>query len=230
MHSHTLTHSHTPFNRTHTRTLTFCPGLFIHQLLGLLDPDSQAPASEHWGDFLDSLAQERGAASAQALLEGHLGPKRAGSVLATFRFLGATANGPMAPTLALSGSDAETGTVGGLSTFAALLESQLMLGPQERDLVVMQHEFDIYWPATGAGSTSRRSRRRSSLVALGDSTTAMASTVGLSAAIGAEIVLDGHLKNHVGVVTPMIPEIYSPALEALAQEGFSFKEDDMILP
>lgn len=55
-------------------------------------------------------------------------------------------------------------------------------------------------------------------------TTAMAKTVGVTAALGAQMILDGALKR-TGVAIPTTPDIYGPCLEALGREGLHFKEE-----
>ena len=71
--------------------------------------------------------------------------------------------------------------------------------------------------------------------------TAMARTVGYTAAIGAQLILDGKnvrfasgsaasaspfsLSRVVGVVQPMAPEWHGPMLEALEGEGIRFREE-----
>ena len=52
----------------------------------------------------------------------------------------------------------------------------------------------------------------------------MARTVGLTAAVAAEITLEGLLAHTPGVLTPTMPEFYVPGLEKLAAEGLVFEE------
>ena len=51
----------------------------------------------------------------------------------------------------------------------------------------------------------------------------MAKTVGLTAAIGAEMVLQGTIKT-TGVLVPTDKEVYTPALKLLEKEGIIFTE------
>lgn len=100
----------------------------------------------------------------------------------------------------------------------ALLEEKWKLNDQDRDMVVMQHQFNIQTP-TG------EKQLVSSLVSKGDSSqlTAMAKTVGLPLAIAVDLFLDGHIKVR-GLQIPVIPEIYNPILDALTAKGLTFKE------
>ncbi len=51
----------------------------------------------------------------------------------------------------------------------------------------------------------------------------MARTVGLPAAIGVRLILEGKV-NLTGVVAPMMPEIYEPVLDELEALGIHFVE------
>ncbi len=84
----------------------------------------------------------------------------------------------------------------------------------------MQHDFEFEWPLEG-----RREAHASSLIAFGDGdATAMARTVGLTAAIGADLIMDGALDAHAGLASPTLPAVYRPALARLAALGFAFRE------
>ena len=54
--------------------------------------------------------------------------------------------------------------------------------------------------------------------------------VGVTAAIAADLVLEGMLDGHPGVATPMLPEVYEPGLVKLEAEGFTFRERAAALP
>ena len=101
-----------------------------------------------------------------------------------------------------------------------MLQKKLMLESHERDLVLMQHDFEIEW------EDKTRSSLKSSMMLFGseDGTTAMARTVGLTAAVAAEITLEGRLKHIPGVLTPTMPEFYLPGLDKLAAEGLIFED------
>ncbi|TPX69014.1 hypothetical protein SpCBS45565_g02736 [Spizellomyces sp. 'palustris'] len=106
-----------------------------------------------------------------------------------------------------------------LDAFCALLQSRLVYGPGERDMVAMHHEFGIQW------RNGSKEKRTSTLVTYGDpnSYSAMAKTVGLPAAIGSEMLLDGNLTRK-GVIAPMTKDIYEPMLIKLGEEGIRFVE------
>jgi saccharopine dehydrogenase-like NADP-dependent oxidoreductase len=114
------------------------------------------------------------------------------------------------------------------ATAAQLLEHLLVnkwqLGPHDRDLVVMQHEFEYEL----AGELRRRI---SSLVVTGtDAThTAMAQTVGLPLGMAVRRLLRGEVAER-GVVIPTTADLYAPILTELAADyGIAFQEDDQPL-
>jgi saccharopine dehydrogenase (NADP+, L-glutamate forming) len=100
----------------------------------------------------------------------------------------------------------------------AILEAHWSLQPADRDLIVMQHQFEIQ-TETGIKKVI------SSLVQEGqDATyTAMAKTVGLPLAIAVDLFLKGKISLR-GLQLPVVPELYLPILEALEQEGIRFEE------
>jgi saccharopine dehydrogenase (NADP+, L-glutamate forming) len=100
----------------------------------------------------------------------------------------------------------------------AILEAHWSLQPADRDLIVMQHQFEIQ-TQTGIKKVI------SSLVDVGQDAvyTAMAKTVGLPLAIAVDLFLKGKISVR-GLQLPVVPELYLPILEALEQEGIRFEE------
>jgi len=88
----------------------------------------------------------------------------------------------------------------------------------ERDMVILVHEFVAAYP-------DRREGISSTLVDFGipGGETAMARTVGLPAAIGARMILDGKI-TLTGVHIPVLPGIYEPVLEELERLGITCEE------
>lgn len=107
-----------------------------------------------------------------------------------------------------------------LDALASRMQERLVYAPGERDMLAMQHEFVSEFP------DGRRERTLSRLVAFGEprGDTAMARTVSLPAAFGAELILEGRLARP-GVLRPTTPEIYEPVLAALAAAGIACTED-----
>ncbi|MEM9557679.1 MAG: saccharopine dehydrogenase C-terminal domain-containing protein [Acidobacteriota bacterium] len=107
---------------------------------------------------------------------------------------------------------------------AALLEERLPLPPGVRDLVVLHHEIDARVPSKSAGRLVVE-RTHSTFVCHGEPNgfTAMARTVGLPAALGVRLLLEGRLSRR-GCLGPTDPEIFHPVLDALEAEGLRFEE------
>ncbi len=103
-----------------------------------------------------------------------------------------------------------------------LLEKKWLLKPNDKDLVVMQHQFEI----DNSKNKALPKKIISSLVVTGTDQhhTAMAKTVGLPLAIAVKNFLAGKF-TLTGVQIPIHKEIYEPLLHELEQHGISFKEE-----
>jgi saccharopine dehydrogenase-like NADP-dependent oxidoreductase len=101
---------------------------------------------------------------------------------------------------------------------------KMSYGHGERDMLVLQHTFVADYP-------ERRERIVSTMVDFGipGGDSSMNRTVGLPAAVGARLALEGRF-HRPGVVVPVIPELYEPALEELERLGISFTETVEELP
>ena len=102
-----------------------------------------------------------------------------------------------------------------------LLEQRWVLGPNDKDLVVMWHRFR-YTKENGSHEL------HASLAVIGqDQTyTAMARTVGLPIAMACKLVLNGKLDDR-GVLLPLNPAIYEPVLDELERLGVVFDEREV---
>ena len=98
------------------------------------------------------------------------------------------------------------------------LENKLKLKQQDRDMIIMQHELEY-------GTEGQRRKTISTLVVRGENSThtAMARTVGLPLGIAATLILQGKI-TLAGLHIPIVPEIYTPVLAALKEEGIVFEE------
>jgi len=100
-----------------------------------------------------------------------------------------------------------------------LLERKWKLQPGDKDMIVMQHEFEYSLDGADHHITS-------SLVVKGEDEvhTAMAKTVGLPAAIAVKMILNGAYTGS-GVVVPVKKELYGPVLKELEEMGIVFGEE-----
>lgn len=99
----------------------------------------------------------------------------------------------------------------------ALLEEKWAMQPEDKDMVVMQHEVRY----THRG---RENSLISTLVARGENRelSAMAKCVGLPMGILARIILSQRLRMPTGVQIPVMPAVYRPVLNELSHYGIEF--------
>ncbi len=99
-----------------------------------------------------------------------------------------------------------------------LLEEKWRLDPDDRDMVVMQHQFFYTLD-------NKKHKLKSSLVVEGQDSvfTAMAKTVGMPLGVAAQLVLEGKIMGR-GVVIPIKSEFYQPCLARLQAMGITFCE------
>lgn len=111
-----------------------------------------------------------------------------------------------------------------LSTSSALLEEILLrkweLQPNDKDMVVMVHEFEYE-----QGKQKHQLTSTMILKGEGGNRSAMAKTVGLPMAILAELMINNKIANMpTGVCVPTMPAIYKPVLKRLEHQGVVFNE------
>lgn len=112
-------------------------------------------------------------------------------------------------------------------TPAEILKSILLknwtLDEEDKDLIVMQHQFKFQ-------SEGQTKKITSSLICTGQDSvyTAMAKMVGLPLGIAVDQFLDGNIDAR-GLHTPVIREIYNPILEKLKEFGITFTEKEEAL-
>ncbi|KAI9782027.1 MAG: Saccharopine dehydrogenase [NADP(+), L-glutamate-forming] [Peltula sp. TS41687] len=101
-----------------------------------------------------------------------------------------------------------------LDTLCATLEQKMQYGPEERDMVMLQHRFEI------EHSDGKKETRTSTLVEYGDPQgfSAMARLVGIPCAVATKLVLDGTISQK-GVLAPLTPEINQPLMDELKKYG-----------
>ncbi|CAG8567025.1 26114_t:CDS:10 [Dentiscutata erythropus] len=109
-----------------------------------------------------------------------------------------------------------------LDTLCATLEEKMQYGEGERDMVILQHKFEI---ETKSGEMETWT---STLLEYGNppGPSAMAKLVGTPCGIAVQLILDGVIKQ-TGVLTPYTPEINNPIIEALAKEGITVIDEKL---
>ncbi|XP_036356973.1 alpha-aminoadipic semialdehyde synthase, mitochondrial isoform X2 [Octopus sinensis] len=111
-----------------------------------------------------------------------------------------------------------------LDTISNYLAKRLSYQKGERDVLLMRHQIEFTWP------DKTRVLRNIGLCVYGDSNgaSAMAKTVGLPCAIATKMVLESEIQKK-GIVVPLSPDIYSPILKRLKQEGICATESEINL-
>jgi saccharopine dehydrogenase-like NADP-dependent oxidoreductase len=106
-----------------------------------------------------------------------------------------------------------------LDILAARMVERLKYAEGERDMVILQHEF------VAEDRKGRTGKITSTLIDFGipGGDSSMSRTVGLTAAIGARLILEGRIRE-TGVRVPVTPDIYDPILDELARLGIRFEE------
>ena len=101
----------------------------------------------------------------------------------------------------------------------AICEQKWTLGAGDKDMIVMQHQFEYVQDGT-------QKKLNSSLLVFGDDPryTSMAKTVGLPVAIATKLILSGAIKS-IGVKIPTTSDIYVPVLKELEENGINFVEE-----
>lgn len=111
-----------------------------------------------------------------------------------------------------------------VDAFCDLLEQRLCFEEGERDMVVMHHTIEA------AFENGCDEIHVSSLQVFGDSKgSAMAKTVGYTAAASAELILDGALRDERGLLLPTSEHVYLPVLEKVAKRGIVFEESASVV-
>jgi saccharopine dehydrogenase (NADP+, L-glutamate forming) len=106
-----------------------------------------------------------------------------------------------------------------LDVLERLMLRKLRYEPGERDMILLQHVIE----ARLAGGRQVRIASTLAVYGIPGGDSAMARTVGLPAAAGARLLLEGRIARR-GVLIPIWPEIYEPILAELAGRGLAFHE------
>ncbi|MCB8994243.1 MAG: saccharopine dehydrogenase NADP-binding domain-containing protein [Bacteroidales bacterium] len=104
-----------------------------------------------------------------------------------------------------------------------ILEQKWQLDPGDKDMIVMEHQFDYM-------HIGSHRKLFSTMVFIGEDQvhTAMSITVGLPVAITTKLILEGKI-GLTGVQIPVDKQVYEPVLEELREYGIVFQERDFKL-
>jgi len=109
-----------------------------------------------------------------------------------------------------------------IEAFCRLLQERLSYKEGERDMIAMQHRFVV------KAKNGEKRYIKSTLIEKGepDGFSAMAKTVGLPAAIAADLILSNVITRR-GVCIPVTPDIYKPILEQLRRLNIMMDEQEV---
>ncbi|XP_038879308.1 alpha-aminoadipic semialdehyde synthase isoform X1 [Benincasa hispida] len=103
------------------------------------------------------------------------------------------------------------------------MEERLTYLKNEQDMVLLHHEIQVAMPDGQHTECRKATLLEFGRTRNGKSTSAMALTVGIPAAIGALLLLTNKIKTR-GVLRPIESEVYIPALDLLQAYGFKLTE------
>ena len=104
-----------------------------------------------------------------------------------------------------------------------LLEEKWSMDPQDKDMIIMQHEFKY-----NNGNEDKMIVSAMAVIGNDQDETAMAMTVGLPLAITTKLLATGKIK-HKGVILPIHKDIYEPVLKELETFGIRFEEKEYMI-
>jgi saccharopine dehydrogenase (NADP+, L-glutamate forming) len=189
------------------RNIGWCETIRKMVQLGLLDQEEKNWESLTFQDFISKLLGSRAKDVKQAVAKC-LGIQPGLAILRRLEWLGLFSREP----LPLKKGSA-------LDIIASRMIEKLSYAEGERDMIILQHEFIASYPKGG------REKIVSTLIDFGipNGDSSMARTVGLPAAIGTRLILEGKITEK-GVHIPVKPDIYMPILRELKFLGIAFKE------
>lgn len=181
--------------------------------LGLLNEEERTDLEGlSFRAFLGKLIQSEEEGSLEKNLASYLGIDEDSDVMKRFRWLGLLSDEPL---------PVQSGSA--LDVLGALMLDKLKYEEGERDMVVLHHDFV-------AELSDGRQKITSTMIDFGipGGDSAVARTVGLPAAIGVKLILEGTIKE-TGVRIPVDPQIYEPVLAELEQQGIASTEKSEVL-
>jgi len=203
-----LKHAHTVYRGTFRMT-GWCETMRRVVALGWLR-DEPVPgfAGKTYGDMTQHLVGAAPGADLPRATAKFLGVDPFATVIKRFEWLGLFGDRPLP-------NDKNTP----LDYLNVLTLEKMVIGENERDMIVMHHQFVAEFPG------GKKEHLTSTLVDRGipGEDTSVARTVSLPAAIAVKLILDGTIKD-TGCHIPVSPTIYNPILDELEPYNVIFKE------
>jgi saccharopine dehydrogenase-like NADP-dependent oxidoreductase len=190
------------------RNLGWCSIMKQVARLGMLRTDELAGCEGRtFAELVARLAGLSPAGDLKGAVAKHLGIPVDGPEIGAMDWLG------------LFGRDPLPGPRAPVDILTARMLEKMSYKPGERDMLLLRHTFIAEYP-------DRKERIRSTMIDFGipGGDTSMNRTVGLPAAVGARFILEGRL-TQPGVLVPVMPSFYEPALAELGRLGIHFSEE-----
>ena len=164
-----------------------------------------------YGDLTSRLIGARSTDDLKVSVASHLGQTVDGPEIGCMEWIGLFSDDPL------------PGEKAPVDILTARMLDKMSYAEGERDMLVLQHTFIATYP-------DRTERITSTMVDFGipGGDSSMNRTVGLPAAVGARFILEGRFTTP-GVIVPVMPDFYEPALEELQRLGISFTETTEVL-
>ena len=187
----------------------WCQIMDVMKRMRLISYDKMALQGKSYAEMVAMLIGEKEAHDIRNKTAKFLGLPEDHFVIDALAWLGLFGTGPM-------GRNEDSP----FEVTSDLMIGKMMLQPDERDMIAMQHSFLAEYPD---GSREVIHARMLDFGTL-RTNTAVARTVALPAAIAVRLILEGKIAVK-GVYRPVIPEIYKPVLQELEKTGISFTEE-----
>ncbi len=190
------------------RNMGWCDCMYNFGKLGLFELDEIDAREKTYADMMRNLAGASENEDLPAATARKLGIPKESYPIRNLEWLGMFSSRPL-------GAE----RISPLDAMGNLMYEKLAFRPGERDMLVLHHEFRAEFPA---GKTERIVSELIDFgIPHGDSS--MSRTVSLPAAIGVDMILTGRIPA-VGVLRPVVPDIYNPVLNQLEQLNITCKE------
>jgi saccharopine dehydrogenase (NADP+, L-glutamate forming) len=201
-----ITSTRTMFRGT-LRNQGWCPTLKKIAELGLLDETGMDLTGLSYAQFTAKLIGKNSPRGIRQAVARKIGLDPANFIVANLEWLGLFNNAPL-----------PAGCTSALDVLTATMLARMSFAPGERDMLILQHQFVAEYPGY-------KERISSTMIDFGipNGDSSMNRTVGLPAAVGVRLILEGKIALR-GVLVPVLPEIYEPALVELQRLGVHFSE------
>ncbi|MCH8148552.1 MAG: saccharopine dehydrogenase [Planctomycetes bacterium] len=183
--------------------------------LGLLDEmTTTQPVGTTFADFMATFVTGGSGSDIRRRVADQLCQDASSGAMQRFDWLGLFGNDPI-PKAGLETTP--------LDILATRMAEKMSYGENERDMIVLRHEFRATFPS------SPTERIVSTLIEFGSAgvDSAMARTVSLPSAVAAKLILSGAI-HASGVHLPVLPEIYTRVLGELAGMGVACVEQTFL--